>query len=91
MPVPDDRKKYANFGQSVSCLTIELLFSDKKLNAYVEDFIVIEGVTLKKIKNDKKINFANSVSNFDAKDFKNFEPLFEQVKEIIDSEYENTE
>jgi hypothetical protein len=92
LPVPDFRLDYIS-KTDLGFLCIELLFDDKKLSEYknqVPSFYEEKIIYDRKIykiteKSDTKIKFANKTRYFTTEDFANFKPLFEKIKEILNS------
>jgi hypothetical protein len=84
LPVPTNRKDMASklFKKS-SLLSIEFLFADGKINTFISQDASPGGGVIKKFKDDKKIEFANSTIEFTSDDFSNFEKLFEQIGKCI--------
>ncbi|MDO8790124.1 MAG: AAA family ATPase [Sulfuritalea sp.] len=84
LPAPESRKKYVNATKGSYCyLQIEHYFSDAILEAHNKKGLeVIEGTGVYEIQGDKAA-FANTVTNFDAKEFDNFELLFCRLADIL--------
>lgn len=84
LPVPAHRKEYANknYGR-MSALSIELLFEDDKLTSFVEEKDVLGGGKILKMKDAKKVAFANSTKQFSKKDFSCFSSIFAVIDSII--------
>lgn len=90
LPVPIDRLNYARTEYwDKSLLSIELLFDDKLLSWFDEKIDLPWLIELNKINDDKKMKFANNTKNFTKDDFKNFEPIFKLIENIISWKYTN--
>jgi hypothetical protein len=71
-----------------SLLSIEFLFADEKITTFISEDASPGGGVIKKFKDKKKIEFANSTSGFTSNDFANFEKLFEQIRKFINANEE---
>jgi|LQYC01.1.fsa_nt_gi AAA15 family ATPase/GTPase len=87
LPVPAHRINYANkkYGK-MSRLSIELLFTDNKLDGCIEEIELPGGAKVKKFKDDKKTEFANVTKSFCKEDFCNFDPIFKILDGVINRE-----
>lgn len=86
LPVPLERLEYANYEyESKSLLSIELLFSDKVLNWYMENIKLPWWNILLKMSNKswKKIKFARFTNTLPKEEFINFIPIFNLIDKII--------
>lgn len=89
LPVPTSRNDMASKSfKKRSLLSIEFLFADEKINTFISEDASPGGGVIKKFKDDKKIEFANSTSGFTGNDFANFEKLFEQIGKYINANEE---
>ncbi len=82
--LPEHRITYASeqYGKT-SQLSIELLFTDDKLSGFIEEKEIPGGVKIIKIKDNKKMDFANNTNNFKETDFYSFKTIFEIIEKII--------
>lgn len=89
LPVPTSRNDMASKAfKKRSLLSIEFLFADEKITTFISEDASPGGGVIKKFKDDKKIEFANSTSGFTSNDFANFEKLFEQIRKFINTNEE---
>lgn len=90
LPVPTNRNDMASKAfKKRSLLSIEFLFVDEKITTFISEDASPGGGVIKKFKDDKKIEFANSTSEFTSIDFKNFEKLFEQIEKCVKTNEED--
>ncbi len=84
LPVPIWRLIYAKTEyEDKSLLSIELLFEDKLLSWFVDEIEFPWWTKLLKMKDSKKVKFANQTKHFLKEDFVNFEAIFELIDNII--------
>lgn len=88
LPVPSYRTDYASrtLG-SESALSIELLFKDRLLSQYTNTKRCLGGGSIKEMKNNKKTEFANRSNNFNARDFEEFNKIFQIILDIEAGNY----
>ena len=91
LPIPLNRKDMAGkkFEEN-SLLSIEFLFDDIKIQDFVDIIETPYGGKKRKIKENKKIEFANSTKSFSKEDFLNFEKIFLKINNIIESSNSST-
>ncbi len=87
LSIPKIRKSLAMIGQycKESEVCIEYLFPDNKIKDLLKDKPQVGGGKVQVKDTVKKSNFAESTKDFTEEDFKNFIPIFDLIKKIIDS------
>lgn len=98
LPVPNNREEYAdNNIWDKSLLSIEFLFDDNIIldknkdwwYKYVKNISIPwnHRTELYEMKKNSKMSFAKNTKNFTKDDFKNFEPIFKLIENIISWKY----
>lgn len=85
LPVPSFRENYADPNFDKSHLSVELLFEDSLLNGFTEEVMLAGGASVKKIKPDKKSDFADKVKNFNKDNFSSFRAIFKIMEDVINN------
>ncbi len=83
LPVPSGRNTYAShvLGDK-SALSIELLFSDRRIRKYTHSVVCLGGGEIKEFNKKSKLTFAKKTNDFSEDDFIEFRKIFKLIADI---------
>lgn len=83
LPVPSSRNMYAsNVLGDKSALSIELLFSDRRIKKYTHSVVCLGGGEIKEFNKRSKLTFAKKTNDFSEDDFIEFRKIFKLIADI---------
>ena len=83
LPVPSGRNMYAsNVLGDKSALSIELLFSDRRIRKYTHSVVCLGGGEIKEFNKRSKLTFAKKTNDFSEDDFIEFRKIFKLIADI---------
>lgn len=83
LPVPSGRNMYAsNVLGDKSALSIELLFSDRRIRKYTHSVVCLGGGEIKEFNKRSKLTFAKKTNDFSEDDFIEFRKIFKLIEDI---------
>ena len=93
LPAPDSRANYVNLSSEraqLQFLSIEHYFSDELLKKYKMIASEENNICFLTENSKLKMKFADATSKFKKEDFKNFVPLFEHIKKLVNNSQKTT-